>query len=468
MRAVRADTGRATRLSLAVTAPAVAPAEPPLPGPPYPVVLLLNGFQARAGQYAPLARRLASWGFLVAQYTLPPLTIVRDSVELGFAGQVLAWLRRAAESEANPALHGRADLSRVLVAGHSRGAKLAALHYCGQLRAARQQQQQQTEQQTGEGEQAGQAGQGELTLEQKLEAAAAVMAAGGGGCAGASASIGSKGASPTASYDSDASAYSSGGGRAPFAAATPLPPLLGAFLADPVDNTDRTPESAAYPSACRALAEAGAKVAIAGAGVVGATNPEGANYKRFWASAAPGSWCGVLPRAGHTKWLQGPPAECWLLDWAFGGGAAPRRVVLEATGALAVAWFRRCLEEHEREASAAAAAAADGGEEQAAAGGGVASDPLASADGAAKGAPRIAVVAAAAVYGREGGSAGGSGGGTSAGTCSCGAAAAVPPLPPLLAQCVAGLVDAGDLELCVKGGCGAGCGGGPPAAHPLA
>jgi hypothetical protein len=40
---------RPTRLALTVSAPAVAPAEPPLPGPPYPVVLLLNGFQVGWG-----------------------------------------------------------------------------------------------------------------------------------------------------------------------------------------------------------------------------------------------------------------------------------------------------------------------------------------------------------------------------------------------------------------------------------
>jgi len=58
---------RPARLGVTVSAPAVAPSEPPLPGPPFPVVLMMNGFQGRASQYAPFARRLASWGFMVVQ-----------------------------------------------------------------------------------------------------------------------------------------------------------------------------------------------------------------------------------------------------------------------------------------------------------------------------------------------------------------------------------------------------------------
>ena len=42
-----------------------------------------------------------------------------------------------------------------------------------------------------------------------------------------------------------------------------------------MDNTAQTPESEAYPSAVKALASAGARVGVVGAGVVGATNPEG-------------------------------------------------------------------------------------------------------------------------------------------------------------------------------------------------
>lgn len=40
------------------------------------------------------------------QYTAPPLTIIHDNVEMGFAGEVLGWLQAAAASESNVALHG--------------------------------------------------------------------------------------------------------------------------------------------------------------------------------------------------------------------------------------------------------------------------------------------------------------------------------------------------------------------------
>jgi hypothetical protein len=45
----RADCERRTRLRLTVSAPAVAPHEPPLPGPPFPIVLMMNGFQVGGG-----------------------------------------------------------------------------------------------------------------------------------------------------------------------------------------------------------------------------------------------------------------------------------------------------------------------------------------------------------------------------------------------------------------------------------
>lgn len=52
-----------------------------------------------------------------------------------------------------------------------------------------------------------------------------------------------------------------------------------------------------YPSAVKALAAARRPFAAAGAGVIGSANPEGSNWKRFWAEAAPpGSWLLVLPR----------------------------------------------------------------------------------------------------------------------------------------------------------------------------
>lgn len=55
--------------------------------------------------------------------------------------------------------------------------------------------------------------------------------------------------------------------------------VKAAYLIDPVDNTDFTPESADYPSAIRALLQSGQPVGISGAGIVGRCNPNGSNYK---------------------------------------------------------------------------------------------------------------------------------------------------------------------------------------------
>lgn len=121
---------RPVKLPLFVTVPMVSSPSDQAPAGPFPVCVLLNGFQARASYYAPLARRLASWGYVVLQYNAPALTIIPDAAEMPFVGEALKWLKAASSGDAaQPALQGRADLNRLVVAGHSRGGKLAALHY---------------------------------------------------------------------------------------------------------------------------------------------------------------------------------------------------------------------------------------------------------------------------------------------------------------------------------------------------
>eukprot|EP00878_Enallax_costatus_P011258 GHUV01011755.1.p1 GENE.GHUV01011755.1~~GHUV01011755.1.p1 ORF type:complete len:216 (+),score=32.20 GHUV01011755.1:47-694(+) len=120
---------RPVKLPLFVTVPMASTANSSVPPGPFPVCVLLNGFQARAGYYTPLARRLASWGIVVLQYNAPALTIIPDSAELPFLGPVVQWLKDAVAQDTQPALQGRADLDQLIIAGHSRGGKLAALHY---------------------------------------------------------------------------------------------------------------------------------------------------------------------------------------------------------------------------------------------------------------------------------------------------------------------------------------------------
>jgi hypothetical protein len=63
--------------------------------------------QARASYYAPLARRLASWGYVVLQYNAPALTIIPDAAEMPFLGEAVKWLKAASTGEAaQPALQG--------------------------------------------------------------------------------------------------------------------------------------------------------------------------------------------------------------------------------------------------------------------------------------------------------------------------------------------------------------------------
>ncbi|KIY93305.1 chlorophyllase I [Monoraphidium neglectum] len=213
---------------------------------------------------------------------------------------------------------------------------------------------------------------------------------------------------------------------------------------DPVDNTRQTPESAAYPSACKALAATNASVAIAGAGVIGATNPDGSNWRRFWASAGPGSWLSVISRAGHTKWLQGSRAECWCLDRAFSGGGAAREVVLAATAACMVAWFRQQLAEasmpHPQQQQRQQQQQQQGGREVNAESKALAQQPAA----------RQVAVSAAATHGAAA---------VAPPPCAPGSPRGA-PLPEALAPALGPLVEAAELVFSIKGGASA-------TSHPL-
>lgn len=97
----------------------------------YPTVAMFNGFQAKAPWYTGVARRTASWGYVILQYTLPGmLPIVVDRTELTYLQPLLDWLRTQGSAPASP-LYGKADVARLATMGHSRGGKLAALHYAG-------------------------------------------------------------------------------------------------------------------------------------------------------------------------------------------------------------------------------------------------------------------------------------------------------------------------------------------------
>ncbi|GIL58896.1 hypothetical protein Vafri_13709 [Volvox africanus] len=123
-------TGTPVNLDVIVTYPNSSAAAP------FPVVAMFNGFQAKASWYTPTANHVASWGYVVLQYTLQGLLpIVVDRVELGYLTPLLDWLKTQANTTTSR-LYRLPNTTRLATMGHSRGGKLAALHYAGRTDVA--------------------------------------------------------------------------------------------------------------------------------------------------------------------------------------------------------------------------------------------------------------------------------------------------------------------------------------------
>ncbi|KAL0050014.1 hypothetical protein WJX82_002740 [Trebouxia sp. C0006] len=90
---------------------------------PYPVIFFFNGFLLKPAYYSAYANRQATWGYAVVQYDTGRWPILKDRQELPFFQQLIDWL------STQPELKEAIDLETIGVAGHSRGAKLAALHF---------------------------------------------------------------------------------------------------------------------------------------------------------------------------------------------------------------------------------------------------------------------------------------------------------------------------------------------------
>eukprot|EP00884_Botryococcus_braunii_P013219 jgi/Botrbrau1/21899/Bobra.0249s0027.2 len=95
---------------------------------PHPIVFFFNGFEARLSHYKRYAEHLASWGYAVVQYETGLLSLLNEQVELPYMEEILMELKDGTDPQSK-AVQGRIDFGNVAVGGHSRGGKLAALHF---------------------------------------------------------------------------------------------------------------------------------------------------------------------------------------------------------------------------------------------------------------------------------------------------------------------------------------------------
>jgi dienelactone hydrolase len=87
---------------------------------PHPVVSFSPGLVQPSAGYVVYATRLASWGFVVLMRDDPGLSVSGDTVASDISYTVATWLAAQNTTSGSP-LFGKADLSHVGLAGHSRG-----------------------------------------------------------------------------------------------------------------------------------------------------------------------------------------------------------------------------------------------------------------------------------------------------------------------------------------------------------
>jgi hypothetical protein len=97
-----------------------------------PVVLLSPGLQQTAAGYASYGHRLASWGIVALIRDDPGVFVKSQSVADDLAHVVTVWLP-AQNGDATSMLHGALDLSRLGLAGHSRGGQASLMAIEGTL-----------------------------------------------------------------------------------------------------------------------------------------------------------------------------------------------------------------------------------------------------------------------------------------------------------------------------------------------
>lgn len=120
--------GLGKTLPIIFTIPTRCGTDPSSPSSPFPLLIFYNGFQLQAKYYRRIVAHAASWGYVVLQYNLPRFSLTPAILELEAFNPLLQWVDKQTKNKTSP-IYGRADMSKVVLSGHSRGGKLAALNY---------------------------------------------------------------------------------------------------------------------------------------------------------------------------------------------------------------------------------------------------------------------------------------------------------------------------------------------------